>query len=207
MGSGGAAEVRRRSADGVHWRRTLRTEMRVHHLLRACVPVVVALLVLVDGVAAQGRGQGRGRGPGGQGPALLRDTLPGRGPIGLLLTRRDSLRLTAPQVKQLQQLDSVLQQQNSALVRDMLELRREVQPLVGLHPRDMTPAQREQFAQQAARARPIMQRVQENNRRAMERVSELLTPEQKRRLREWLQSGRGMARGMGRGMGMGGPEF
>jgi Spy/CpxP family protein refolding chaperone len=177
----------------------------MRHLLRACVPAVVALLVLVDGVPAQGRGQGRGRGPGGQGPALLRDTLPGRGPIGLLLARRDSLGLTAPQVKQLQQLDSVLQQQNSALVRDMLELRREVQPR--LHPRDMTPAQREQFAQQAARARPIMQRVQENNRRAMERVSELLTPEQKRRLREWLQSGRGMARGMGRGMGMGGPEF
>jgi len=165
--------------------------------------ILLALLVLADAGAAQGRGQGQGRGrgpggqgPGGQGPALLRDTLPGRGPIELLLAQRDSLGLTSSQVKQLQQLDTELQQQNAPLVRGMLELRREVQPLVGMHPRDMTPAQREQFAKQAARARPIMQQVQENNRRAMARVSELLTPEQKRRLRERLQGGRMLGTGL-----------
>jgi hypothetical protein len=163
--------------------------------------ISLGLLVLAEPGAAQGRGLGQGRGPGGQGqggqgPALLRDSLPGRGPIELLLAQRDSLALTAAQVKQLQQLDSALQQQNAPLVRGMLELRRQVQPLIGLHPRNMTAAQREQFAKQATRARPIMQQVQENNRRAMERVSELLTPDQKRRLRERLQGGRMLGSGL-----------
>jgi len=171
------------------------------HALRACAVATLALLLLAGGTTAQGQGQGqgqgrgRGPGPGGQGPALLRDTLPGRGPIELLLARRDSLDLSAAQVTRLQQLDAALQEQNGPLVRSMLELRREVQSLVGLHPRDMSPAQRALFAKQAQRARPIMQQVQENNRRAMERVSELLTPDQKRQVREWLQNSRplGMA--------------
>ena len=162
--------------------------------LRLIWVLLVALAVLADAGAAQARGQGmgRGRGPGGQGaggqgPALLRDTLPGRGPIELLLAQRDSLGLSAGQVAQLQHLDAELQERNAPLVRTLLELRREVQPLVGLHPRDMTPAQRQQFASRAARARPVMQQVQDNNRRAMEQVSELLTPEQKRRVRERLR--------------------
>ncbi|NJD09045.1 MAG: hypothetical protein FIB01_00920 [Gemmatimonadetes bacterium] len=162
--------------------------------------VTLALAVLADAGVAQGRGQGQGLGPGGrgmggQGPALLRDSLPGRGPIQLLLAQRDSVALTPAQVKQLQQLDSELQQQNAPLVQSMLELRRELQPLIGMRPRDMTAAQREQFAKQAARARPIMQQVQENNRRAMERVSTLLTAAQKRWVRDRLQAGRPMGPG------------
>lgn len=159
---------------------------RLNRLLQLGGLFAVALLVLVDGAAAQGGrgpGQGRGLGPGGQGPALLRDSLPGAGPIQLLLAQRDSMQLTAAQVTQLRQMDEALRQQNAPLVRTMLELRREVQDLVGIHPRNMTAAQREQFVRQAARARPIMEQVQQNNRRAMERVSELLTAEQKRRLR------------------------
>lgn len=153
------------------------------------VALLLALATLADAGSAQGRGQeqGRGRGPGGQGPALLRDSLPGRGPIELLLAQRDSLALTPAQVARLQELDAALQEQNAPLVRGMLELRREVQPLVGMHPRDMTAAQRAQFARQAERARPLMQQLQENNRRAMERVSELLTVGQRRRLRESLR--------------------
>jgi len=168
----------------------------MRRILLGLAAVMLALLALADTGAAQAGGQGRGRGtgqgqgPGGQGPAFLRDSLPGRGPIELLLVQRDSLALTAAQVKQLEQLDAELQQQNAPLVQSMLELRHQVQSLIGMHPRDMTPAQRQQFAQQAERARPIMQQLQDNNRRAMERVSELLTPEQKRRLRLRLQEGR-----------------
>lgn len=153
----------------------------------------LVLLVVADTGLAQGGGQRRGMGarPGtGGGPALLRDSLPVRGPIELLLARRDSLALTRAQVAQLEQLDAELRRENAPHVRNMLELRREVRPLIGVHPRDMTPAQREQFQKQAERARPIMQQVHENNRRAMERVSELLNTEQKRRVREWLQGSR-----------------
>ena len=153
----------------------------------------LVLLVVADTGLAQGGGQRRSMGsrPGtGGGPALLRDSLPVRGPIELLLARRDSLALTRAQVAQLEQLDAELRRENAPHVRNMLELRREVRPLIGVHPRDMTPAQREQFQKQAERARPIMQQVHENNRRAMERVSELLNTEQKRRVREWLQGSR-----------------
>ena len=151
------------------------------------------LVVVADTGFAQGGGQRRGMGarPGsGGGPALLRDSLPVRGPIELLLAQRDSLALTRAQVAQLEQIDAELRRQNAAHVRSMLELRREVRPLIGMHPRDMTAAQRAQFQKQAQRARPIMQQVHENNRRAMERVSELLNTEQKRRVREWLQDSR-----------------
>ena len=154
--------------------------------------MLLASLVLAGTAAAQGQGQGqgRGRGPGGAGPSLLRDTLPGRGPIELLLARRDSIPLTPDQVRALEQLDRSLQQQNAPHVRALVELRREIQPLIGMHPRDMTTDQRAQFAKQAERARPLMAQVQQNNQRAMERVGELLTPEQKQRLRGWLQGPR-----------------
>jgi hypothetical protein len=165
-------------------------------VVRACALVGAALLLFADAGAAQG-GQGRGRAPGGPGPALLRDSLPAGGPIELLLARRDSLQLTAAQVRELDRLGAELQRQNAPHVERMLELRRELQPLVGMHPRDMSEAQRAQFQRRAAHARPLMERVQENNRRAMERVSEVLTPEQKQRVRTWLQ-GEGM---LGRGRG------
>jgi hypothetical protein len=162
------------------------------HGFRVVALVAIALLVLADSGAAQRGGQRQGRGPGrdGGGPALLRDSLPGRGPIELLLAGRDSLGLTRSQLTQLERINAELQEQNAPHVRSMLELRRELQPLIGMHPRDMSPAQRAQFQKQAGRARPIMQQMHESNRRAMERVSELLTSEQKRRVREWLEGSR-----------------
>jgi hypothetical protein len=160
-------------------------------LLRAIVAAALAgtlLAATAGAAAAQARGQGAGQGPGqrGQGPALLLDSLPDAGPIELLLARADSLHLSPPQVRALQQIAAALRQRNAPLVARLVETRRELQPLIGLHPREMTPAQRQHFAQHAGRARPVMQQVRRNNVQAMARVGAVLTPEQKVQVRIWL---------------------
>lgn len=152
----------------------------------AWIALVAAGLVLA--LASPAMGQGRGPGGGrGAGPALLRDSLPQGGPIDLLLVRRDTFGLTAAQVRRLETVQAELRRQNAPLIRDLLELRREVQPLIGKHPRTMSGAERAQFAQHAARARPLLQQVRENNVRAMARVGGVLTPAQKAQVRGWLQ--------------------
>lgn len=165
------------------------------YALHSVAVAALAILMIAGTASAQGGGRGQGRrfgGGGAGGPAILRDSIPARGPIDLLLARRDSLALNDEQVSQLQRIGAELQQLNAPHVRSMLELRRELQPLIGTHPRDMTSEQRARFQKQAERARPVMEQVHENNRRAMERVSKLLSPEQKRRVREWLQGSRMM---------------
>jgi hypothetical protein len=162
---------------------------RAGYPIRIVAALAVALLVIANGAAAQGRGRGaQGAGPGRQGgPALLRDSLPQRGPIELLLARRDSLGFTAAQVAELQRLNAALQKQNEPLVRGVVAVRRELQPFIGMHPRDMTPTQRVEFRKQAERARPLLQQIHDNNRRAMESVGQLLSAQQKRRMRMWLE--------------------
>jgi hypothetical protein len=170
--------------------------------LRALALATLALVVVTASVSAQARGpvqgagQGRGPGPGagqdargGVVPPFLRDSLPGAGPIGLLLDRRDSLGLSEAQVRALQDIAATLHQQNAPLIEALLESRRQLQPLLGMRPRDMAPAQRAHFARHAERARPVMQQVQRNNARAMNRVGQVLTAPQKRQLRLWLQQG------------------
>jgi hypothetical protein len=118
---------------------------------------------------------------------MLEDSLSGPGPIELLLGRRDALGLSEAQVRDLEDIAASLRRQNAPLIRELLERRRQLQPLIGMRPRDMAPAQRALFARHAERARPIIQQVQRNNARAMNRVGQVLTVPQKQQLRTWLQ--------------------
>jgi hypothetical protein len=110
--------------------------------------LLVAALVGVGAAgaaAARPRAAAPGVGPRGQGPALLLDSLPDQGPIELLLARRDSLQLSPSQVDALERIAAALRQRNAPLIRQLMVTRRELQPLIGMHPRDMTPAQRQHF--------------------------------------------------------------
>jgi hypothetical protein len=199
-------------------------------LVRRLGIALLALVIAAGSASAQGRGQGRGpgRGPGagprqesappavrpdsrplsgaraGTGPALLADSLPGTDAIGLLLLRRDSLQLTPSQVDALEQISTSLQLRNAPLVGALLEIRRELQPLIGRHPRDMSSAERQRFAREAERARPLMARLQQNNVAAMAEVGDVLTAPQKLAVRRWLQDS-GMLEGGGRGAATGEP--
>lgn len=163
----------------------MRVTRTIGRSLKPWAVLITALLLAFAGPAAgQGRGPGGGRGAG---PALLRDSLPQAGPIDLLLARRDTFGLTAAQVRRLETVQAELRAQNAPLIHDLIALRREVQPLIGRHPRDLSSSERELFARHAARARPLLQQVQQNNVRAMARVSDVLTPTQKREVRVWLE--------------------
>jgi Spy/CpxP family protein refolding chaperone len=178
--------------------------------IRSCGAAALAVLLIAGTASAQARGAGPGLGPGagpgagqvrgfgpGAGPfagdgrggtgAMLEDSLSGPGPIELLLGRRDALGLSEAQVRDLEDIAESLRRQNAPLIRALLERRRQLQPLIGMRPRDMAPAQRALFARHAERARPIMQQVQRNNARAMNRVGQVLTAPQKQQLRTWLQ--------------------
>jgi hypothetical protein len=170
--------------------------------------IMLALSLASGPVFGQGRGSGQGRSPGagagvrGAGPMLLRDSIPDQGPIELLLVRSDTFQLSASQILSLQNLATRLAEQNAPLIQGLLEVRREIQPLMGTRPRDMTPEQRALFARQATRARPLMQQIHRNNVSAMARVSELLTPPQKRNVRRWLNES-GLLEGPGAASGLG----
>jgi hypothetical protein len=163
--------------------------------IRAGCAAALAVLLVAASASAQARGpaQGAGRGPGpgarggAAGPALLQDSLRGPGPIELLLGRRADLHLTEAQVSELERIAVWLRNQNAPLLDALLDSRRQMRPLIGMHPRDMAPAQRALFARQAERARPLIQQLQRNNARAMNRVGQVLTGPQRRQLRLWLQ--------------------
>lgn len=170
-------------------------DRRAMQCLRTAAVCLLSAALFTGAAAAQGRGQGPppGRGPGSMqppatapGPALLRAELPERGPIDLLLERRDSLRLEDAQVRQLEAIAAALQARNRPVVTALIQRRRAIQPLLGMHPRDMTPQQRAQFSRVAAGARPLLDQLQRNNLGAMERVGRVLSAEQKRLVRQWL---------------------
>ncbi|HEU0012204.1 MAG TPA: hypothetical protein VFQ45_00900 [Longimicrobium sp.] len=90
---------------------------------------------------------------------------PGAPPVYGLIGARERLALTSAQVTAL---DSI----GAAVERENRELRRQ------LEDRGFRPGSRPTQAQMEA-ARPVLERMQENNRRAMEAVGELLSQEQR----------------------------
>lgn len=157
-------------------------------LLSGCTVALAVLLAGRPGPALAQRGAG---------PAFLRDTLPGRGPVELLLERRDSLGLSAAQVRQLEGIGRELERQNARLVRELVAIRRELRAASITHPRGLSPEQRAGFEQAAERARPLMLRLHANNQAAMQRVGALLTEPQKQWLRAWVASMPGSGPGAG----------
>jgi hypothetical protein len=191
-------------------------------LLRLLGIALLALVFAAGSASAQARGQGRGtrsgagqaqppamqggrqqgppRAPMGAGPALLQDSLAAGDPIHLLLLRGDSLQLASAQVRALESISAALHHRNAPLIDSLLDMRRDIQPLIGRHPRDMSDQERERFALQAERARPLMAQLHANNVGAMAEVGAILTPAQKVAVRRWLQ-----ASGLLESAGYGGP--
>lgn len=147
------------------------------------VLAVLVLTALPAAAVAQGPGMGQ-RGP--MGP---------RNPVTRVLAQKDSLKLTAEQVKQLQPLEAKLQKQNEPLYKQVQAKRAEFQPQSG-PPTDEQRAQRRQAMEEL---RPVMEQIRKNDQETMDAVFKLLTPDQQQSVRAMMRRG---PRG---GMGPAGP--
>ncbi|HET8655596.1 MAG TPA: Spy/CpxP family protein refolding chaperone [Longimicrobiaceae bacterium] len=125
-------------------------------------------------------------------PAVEPQHAPRHGPVQRLLRDRDRLGLTDDQVARLQEIDRAMEEQNRPFVAQLLELRRElkVQPWFPRPPEEMTAEQRAFAHEHFERARPLLQKIRENNRAAMTRVGQVLTGAQRAQLREMLHERR-----------------
>lgn len=137
--------------------------------------LLFALLATSFVAAAQERGE------------LARE-LDGVGPVDLLLERRADVGLSAAQVERLQAVREELAERNRPLLAELLRIRQEVRgkdASIG----NATPEERALFRSRVAEARPLLQRVRQNNRWAMQRVGGILTPQQRVRVRDRLRDG------------------
>ena len=110
-------------------------------------------------------------------------------PLDLLLERRGALELTSAQVGDLEQIRDRLASTNDPLVQRMMTLRSQWQQArrAARNGRAQAPERLERIRLQAER---IRERIQQNNRDAMQRVNRMLTPPQRRQLRSILQERR-----------------
>lgn len=110
-------------------------------------------------------------------------------PLELLLERRAALELTSAQVGDLQQIRDQLASTNDPLVQRMMTLRSQWQQArrAARNGRAQAPERIERIRLQAER---IRERIQQNNRDAMQRVNRMLTPPQRRQLRSIVQERR-----------------
>jgi hypothetical protein len=116
-------------------------------------------------------------------------------PLQLLLEQRDALELTAEQVSNLDRIRERLASTNDPLVQRMMNLRSQWQQerraarngRAQAQEQEQAPARLERIRVQAER---IRERIQQNNRDAMQRVNRMLTPPQRRHLRTIVQERR-----------------
>ena len=110
-------------------------------------------------------------------------------PLDLLLERRGALELTSAQVGDLEQIRAQLASTNDPLVQRMMTLRSQWQQArrATRNGRAQAPERVERIRLQAERVRD---RIQQNNREAMQRVNRMLTPPQRRQLRSFVQERR-----------------
>jgi hypothetical protein len=115
--------------------------------------------------------------------------LPGS-PLELLIERQSALALSADQLGRLEEIKSRLAAANEPLVARIMSLRNQWQRerrAAGRAGRAVDDQRIERIRTTAARVRT---RIQNNNRTAMRSVNQLLTPEQRQRLREFVQERR-----------------
>lgn len=135
-------------------------------MVRALTAVLLAALLAGPRfLNAQGPPQGPGGPPPGEGPPGMMSAMD---PVGAILERRDSLRLTDQQVQQLVQLNLWLYRSN-----------RRIQ--LGVD--SLTPVGRPDSSVMA-RMRPLMDQMRENARLARDSALVLLTEQQRERVRE-----------------------
>jgi hypothetical protein len=117
------------------------------------------------------------------------EAAPPTSPLELLLEHRSALELTSAQVGDLEQIREQLGSTNDPLVQRMMSLRSQWQQARrgARNGRAQAPERLERIRLQAERLR---ERIQQNNRDAMQRVNRLLTPPQRRQLRSIVQDRR-----------------
>lgn len=117
-------------------------------------------------------------------------------PISRILEQRAALGLSAEQVSRLEAIQQRLQQQNAPLIEQLRASGAwQERGQNGERGQQRGPGARGE-RQIPEELRPVMQQLRENNRTAMQQVQEVLTAEQRARLRELMQQHR---RGEGRG--------
>src|SRR5690349_15388319 len=142
---------------------------------RGTVLALLAAAVMAAPAAAQREGGGPGRGPRFN-----------RNPVAVLVDSAQVLGLDADQVARLRPIAEELDTQNKTPL-DSLQHYRPQGGGMGGPPGEMTPEMRERMEH----ARPFMQQVRENNRSAMDRAMEILTPEQRERAQALMPRRRG----------------
>ena len=118
-------------------------------------------------------------------------------PLELLLEQRGPLELTSGQVSDLERIREQLASTNDPLVQRMMNLRSQWQQerraarngraKAPERAQEPAPARLERIRVQAER---IRERIQQNNRDAMQRVNRMLTPPQRKQLRTIVQERR-----------------
>jgi hypothetical protein len=123
-------------------------------------------------------------------PSFAQDSRGSRGeddPVEVLLDIRRELDLTETQVAALRRIQRELEATNRPLVREIMAIQRQVRSsFVVLHTDSGGPG-RTPSASELAAARVPLEKIQQNNLAAMERVNALLTSDQKRRAETLLQ--------------------
>lgn len=109
------------------------------------------------------------------------------GPVEVLLSNRATLSLTATQVAQLEAIERDMEAANRSLVLRLIELRREMRARPRLRDREATVEQRAEMRRLMDEARPLYVEIRANNRSAMGRVGDVLTPAQKEQVRELIR--------------------
>lgn len=105
------------------------------------------------------------------------------GPIQMLIELKEELQLTPEQLTRLEAIDEKMDQENEKCVVRLSEIRERIRSL----PRDRSPEQQALFQSYLAEARPLMDVIQKNNRKAMEQVGQVLLPEQKELIERFLR--------------------
>jgi len=139
---------------------------------RATVLALLAATVIAVPAAAQREGGGPGR---------------NRNPVAVLVDSAQALGLGADQVTQLRAIAQELDTRNKTPLDSLQHYRPPSGGGMGGPPGEMAPEMRARMEH----ARPFMQQVRENNRQAMERAMELLTPEQRERAQAMMPRRRG----------------
>lgn len=121
-----------------------------------------------------------------------------RSPVEMLLRRRAELELSDDQVVRLQAIDQRMDDRNRPHVEQLVAMRRALPVELRGSYRAMTDAQKSDFRERMKEARPIMEKIHENNLSAMREVGEILTADQKARVRTILHSKWGTRKDDGR---------
>jgi len=142
---------------------------------RATLIALAAAALIAAPAAAQREGGGPGRG------------MFNRNPVAVLVDSAQVLGLDADQVTQLRAIAQELDATNKTPLDSLQAYRPQGGSGMGGGMGEMSPEQRERMEH----ARPFMQQVRENNRQAMQRAMELLTPEQREHAQAMMPRRRG----------------